>query len=342
MSVIQNKGLLNNPGENNCFLNSAVQVFWHLDVFRRSFREIKGHYCMGKSCIFCALQYLFKEFQYSSNDALPPDALRFALAGTFRDQRKFQLGDMDDAAECFENILSRMHFHLAMNEHDDGCNAKHCISHQKFAMQMIEQTICPCGERSEPFPFFELVRYVSASALCSQAKALEKRGEKYDPSRHFGNLLRRTGEDTRECPSPECDERIQVQRLLFNCPDIVSIGLIWDSESPDVEHISDVLNVIGTTLRLQYLFNQVCDDRAAHATLRLVGIVTYYGKHYSTFFFHSKLKTWIYFDDARVKEIGPDWSVIRDKCRSCHYQPLLLLYANPDGTPVNIDSAPTE
>ncbi|EDO26254.1 predicted protein, partial [Nematostella vectensis] len=52
------------------------------------------------------------------------------------------------------------------------------------------------------------------------------------------------------------------------------------------------------------LFNQVCDDRAAHATLRLVGIVTYYGKHYSTFFFHSKLKTWIYFDDARVKEFN--------------------------------------
>lgn len=26
LSMAQNKGLLNNPGENNCFLNSAVQV----------------------------------------------------------------------------------------------------------------------------------------------------------------------------------------------------------------------------------------------------------------------------------------------------------------------------
>ena len=33
-----------------------VQVLWHVDVFRRSFREFKGHSCIGKSCIFCALQ----------------------------------------------------------------------------------------------------------------------------------------------------------------------------------------------------------------------------------------------------------------------------------------------
>ena len=38
-----------------------------------------------------------------------------------------------------ENILAHMHFLLAKNEHDDACTAKHCISHQKFAMQIIEQ-----------------------------------------------------------------------------------------------------------------------------------------------------------------------------------------------------------
>lgn len=52
------------------------------------------------------------------------------------------------------------------------------------------------------------------------------------------------------------------------------------------------------------LYHQVYDERAKDACLQLVGIVTYYGKHYSTFFFHSKLRTWIYFDDARVKEVS--------------------------------------
>ncbi|CAH0729287.1 unnamed protein product, partial [Brenthis ino] len=50
------KGLWNAPGQNNCFLNSAVQVLWHLDIFRRSFRELTGHACLGPSCIFCALK----------------------------------------------------------------------------------------------------------------------------------------------------------------------------------------------------------------------------------------------------------------------------------------------
>ena len=30
----------------------------------------------------------------------------------------------------------------------------------------------------------------------------------------------------------------------------VSVGLIWDSEAPDAEHIADVLQCIGTTLQL--------------------------------------------------------------------------------------------
>lgn len=29
-----------------------------------------------------------------------------------------------------------------------------------------------------------------------------------------------------------------------------------------------------------------------------------------------------------------------EKCRLCHYQPLLLLYANPRGTPINADTGP--
>lgn len=38
---------------------------------------------------------------------LPSDALRTALAKTFQDEQRFQLGIMDDAAECFVSITGR-------------------------------------------------------------------------------------------------------------------------------------------------------------------------------------------------------------------------------------------
>ncbi|XP_067144550.1 uncharacterized protein ec isoform X1 [Centruroides vittatus] len=339
MSITHTKGLLNMPGQNNCFLNSAVQVLWHLDIFRRSFRQLSGHTCMAESCIFCALKELFTQFQYSQESALPPDALRRALAETFCDQRRFQLGFMDDAAECFENILQRIHFHIASQQSEDMCSVAHCISHQKFAMVLIEQTCChACGATSEPLPFTQMVHYVSASALCSQSSVTKQEYNKQS----FGELLKRAGGmgDIRACPS-SCGAKIQIRRVLINQPEIVSIGLVWDSERPTLEHIMEVFQTIGTVIHLTDIFHSVVDSKWAKTAMhQLVGVVTYYGKHYSTFFFHTKLRIWIYFDDATVREIGPSWDQVVEKCRRGHFQPLLLLYANPNGTPVSTTTAP--
>ena len=69
---------------------------------------------MGASCIFCALQHIFQQFQYSKDQALPPTVLRSALAETFQEENRFQLGFMDDAAECFVSWLNnKNHFAIA-------------------------------------------------------------------------------------------------------------------------------------------------------------------------------------------------------------------------------------
>lgn len=54
---------------------------------------------------FCLFQELFAQLQFSHETALPPDALRRALAESFFDQQRFQLGFMDDAAECFVSTV---------------------------------------------------------------------------------------------------------------------------------------------------------------------------------------------------------------------------------------------
>ncbi|KAJ0055606.1 hypothetical protein NL108_005420, partial [Boleophthalmus pectinirostris] len=300
-------------------------VLWQLDIFRRSLRQLPGHFCLGESCIFCALKGIFSQFQHSRERALPSDNLRVALAEAFKDEHRFQLGFMDDAAECFEIILERIHMHIVPEE-ENACTSKSCITHQKFAMSLYEQVVChSCGATSDPLPFTELVHYVSTTALCQQLHR-----------RHvdsFGELLQvaSTMGDYRNCPN-NCGQKIKIRRVLMNCPEIVIIGLIWDSEQSD--QTQEVIHSLGPLLNLSKLFSRVTDEQAKKGELLLVGMICFSSRHYCAFAFHTKSSKWVFFDDATVKEIGSRWKDVVSKCVKGHFQPLLLFYSNPDGSAI--------
>ncbi|CAN9510358.1 unnamed protein product [Ophioblennius macclurei] len=341
LSLALTKGLLNEPGQNSCFLNSAVQVLWQLDIFRRSLRQLSGHFCLGDACIFCALKSIFSQFQQSRERVLPSDSLRNALAETFKDEQRFQLGLMDDAAECFENILERIHLHIVSDTATDACSSKSCITHQKFAMMLYEQFVCRCcGASSDPHPFTEFVHYVSTTALCQQVDRMLGKSERLR-SDMFGELLQaanNTG-DLRSCPS-DCGQSIKIRRVLMNCPEIVTIGFVWDAEQSDLT--DDVIRSVGPRLNLCGLFNRVTDENAKRSELHLVGMICFSSKHYSAFAYHTKSSKWMFFDDATVKEIGSKWKDVASKCIRGHFQPLLLFYTNPEGSPVSNEDAPRQ
>lgn len=75
---------------------SFINIQVHLSVY----------FLAEVSCFVClCIQSIFAQFQFSSEKVLPSDALRCALAKTFQDEQRFQLGIMDDAAECFVRVL---------------------------------------------------------------------------------------------------------------------------------------------------------------------------------------------------------------------------------------------
>ncbi|TNM86227.1 hypothetical protein fugu_008498 [Takifugu bimaculatus] len=237
-----------------------------------------------------------------------------------------------------ENILERIHLHIVSDPTTDSCCSKSCITHQKFAMMLYEQFVCRCcGASSDPHPFTEFVHYVSTTALCQQVNRMLGKNR---PDM-FGELLQAANStgDLRSCPS-DCGQSIKIRRVLLNCPEIVTIGFVWDSEQSDLT--DDVIWSLGPRLNLCGLFNRVSDENAKRCELHLVGMICFSSKHYSAFAYHTKSSKWMFFDDATVKEIGSKWKDVASKCIRGHFQPLLLFYTNPEGSPVSNEDAPRQ
>lgn len=114
------KGLRNDLGSNNCFLNVIIQSLWHV----RSCRVLIStgdhavhHRCGGKPtnasafqtetttpCLLCELEQIFVMYQFAEQPVLDVDRVRLALGDTFA------LGAMNDATETLEAILDALHY----------------------------------------------------------------------------------------------------------------------------------------------------------------------------------------------------------------------------------------
>ena len=117
-AVVQEHGLTNDYGENNCFLNGVLQTLWHLNAFRSAITKTDHPGCKSGACVLCQLrvrpmrcrperrglgarltaprrpgtvplspslswcghQNLFVQLQHTPDDNIPPTAVRTALA----------------------------------------------------------------------------------------------------------------------------------------------------------------------------------------------------------------------------------------------------------------------
>lgn len=213
------RGLSNELGANHCFLNVAIQTFWNIRTFRERFLREPEHTNCTKSkiddslaaapaeedsldpsvtcescnpseaqgnnaenCCFCALKSVLDKYQFSDEEALPPDTLRNALASSFGSKGRFRLGEMEDATETIEALLDVFHAHtvyeqagywqltldaqrkgkirermqkasaadLAEEAAEHACSPM-CISHEVFGIEYVDLTRCTfCGATGEP------------------------------------------------------------------------------------------------------------------------------------------------------------------------------------------------
>merc|ERR1719272_2176260 len=123
-----------------------------------------------------------------------------ALASCFKAMGRFELGEMEDAIECYQ---------LLIRELAQTAGPTMAGMHVELAEQFCCET---CGAASEPTPSREHVLYFSAAALRT-AKAQA-------PQASFGRLLKEafTAENARGCERERCQATSVPRMLLLNDP----------------------------------------------------------------------------------------------------------------------------
>lgn len=231
------KGLQNEAGHNNCFLNVTIQALWHLGPFRANLKQLIGALESGRvfsanlveKSFILALCNLFIQYEFTDEQVLPPDELR-SLLGSL--DEKFGLGKIADANEALDAILQKIH-----GEFSTLCPSQcKCLAHQTFGGQVLEQFICGlCGASSEPrisdsfMMYFQVMELLSEAAksehVTTSTSSVTKRSFKpiSNMLQFTSNQFRKNSirDDPQETHSLRIKNRL-FGRLLQNC--MVSLG----------------------------------------------------------------------------------------------------------------------
>lgn len=172
------KGLKNDSGENNCFLNVTIQALWHLGPFRCHLQQLisimeRERLLNGQeqqedqNSLLTALCNLFTQYEFTDQKVLPPNELRESLGKLSAD---YELGKIADASEVLDTILQRIH-----QEFHDLCPTQmKCLSHATFGGYILEQTICHlCGASSEPTVRTSFLMYFQAAEILEELQTIK-------------------------------------------------------------------------------------------------------------------------------------------------------------------------
>jgi hypothetical protein len=171
------KGLTNQTGENNCFLNVTIQALWHLGPFRCQLQQLIRIFESERSknspfenesmSLLSSLCNLFTQYEFTDQKVLPPNELRESLGKLSSD---YELGKIADATETLDTILQRIHL-----EFHDLCPAEmKCLSHATFGGMILEQTICHlCGASSEPTVRNSFLMYFQSAEILEDLQYLK-------------------------------------------------------------------------------------------------------------------------------------------------------------------------
>ena len=114
----------------------------------------------------------------------------------------------------------------------------------------------------------------------------------------------------------------------------MSFGFTWPSATPSKVLRESFINALPLSMDIDVIFPG-SGEEGSSSNYILRGIVCFYGRHYVLLFMSRSKgidrveeKIWNYFDDSRIREIGP-WDNVKPFLKKNGLHPTVVFYVKP-------------
>jgi hypothetical protein len=332
-------GLLNPTGEKNCFLNTAIQVLWHLQSFRIL---VASNPCSKRhSCVACELKRICLKYsrkkETRAGGTVSTRRLRRELAKV--DRTKFEAKREADSVEALAAILGKLHasaVHDITEKASDIRCSPLCTAHTTFGLSLVNLTSCGCGETTcMPWDYctFFLTVYVAklTSSTGDSARLAKLSPEELLRSRVHSSVLPVVGalvhyfqesfKEKASCPVGRCPglSATSVTSVL-GLPTVVAFSLVWPETHPSCLSTLRAYAALPSVCSLAYLNG----EQSVH---NLLGFILYSGSHYIALL-RSEQGLWYSCDDKNVRRLkgDADFLAVVTETLESNFHPVAVFY----------------
>jgi hypothetical protein len=339
--------MVNEPGEENCFLNTALQALWHLTSFRSAILDWSASCEVLCSCLVCGVKHVFDEFTTLQEwgELASGQMIREELARVYDDKGQFQLNQASDTVEALHALLAAIHSKALGDvsqgrdqESSGGICRPLCPAHAHFGLVVAEVKECDCGKghlSRWDFSTFTLPIYVAELLLPSFGGDVDELCSMPEHSllTHKGlstvlPMTNRLSEELSHLLSPKpatcehCQGQAQVRLEVGSAPQVISLSLVWPEENPSSLEVLQVLAAFP-----DYLNVQAINPSAVASCHSLLGLLMYSGSHYLALFRGESSGAWYRIDDSIVRKVesGTRFEMLLD-CLQSRMYPVAVFY----------------
>ena len=324
--------MINNRGNNNCFINVLVQILFHSPEFRRNFLNIDFDKTDLNNPLFQLQKLFLKYMEYQTENKqyiIDIKNFRNKLSKIFND---IEDGIVGDPVEVFNHILNAIHLykvkHTNLNEFNASkFNCHHtCLSHKYFSVILIETLICEYCKSKNEIPYdenyflYEIFVFEILEKLHNKTNQLF-RNQLFKYSKMINMDIQNLKISECKCKNPKI-KRDLIQNEYNNL--YLIINLTWDNPIPRMTDICKMYNLIPLVESNSNLFT-LSNEEKLKSNYYLYSLVLFYNGHY-TCAFNSNNK-WYFIDDTKYKIFQSYKDLIIDIIKN-HYHPIILFYSN--------------